>query len=142
MQFLPPPLVVYNAHPLSPGAKNLEDFLTSFWETWALSKDPENLLTMLYTWQAGDVSCPEKLEHLIQELWLLCEHRRTSMVPATMHQDRMTVGEIGHCAQRVLDRSRGIPVPVEEDHRDRTGDREPPTPASRSGACPWPRPGP
>ena len=41
------------------GAKNLEDFLTSFWETWALSKHPENMLTMLYTWQAGDVSKQE-----------------------------------------------------------------------------------
>lgn len=41
---------------MSPGAKDLNDFLITFWETWALSKDPENLLTMLYTWQAGDVS--------------------------------------------------------------------------------------
>lgn len=41
------------------GAKDLEDFMTSFWETWALSKDPENLLVMLHTWQAGDVSLQE-----------------------------------------------------------------------------------
>ena len=33
--------------------------MTSFWETWALSKHPENLLTMLHTWQAGDVSKQE-----------------------------------------------------------------------------------
>ncbi|ESZ96935.1 homoserine acetyltransferase family protein [Sclerotinia borealis F-4128] len=38
------------------GYKNLEDFMKNFWEKWALSKDPENLLTMLYTWQSGDVS--------------------------------------------------------------------------------------
>ncbi|OWP03386.1 homoserine acetyltransferase family protein [Marssonina coronariae] len=38
------------------GFKDLEDFMTNFWEKWALSKDPENLLVMLYTWQAGDVS--------------------------------------------------------------------------------------
>ena len=41
------------------GAKDLEDFMTSFWEAWALSKDPENLLVMLYTWQAGDCSKQE-----------------------------------------------------------------------------------
>lgn len=38
------------------GFKSLEDFMQNFWETWALSKDPENLLTMLHTWQAGDCS--------------------------------------------------------------------------------------
>ncbi|KAK2630386.1 hypothetical protein QTJ16_001206 [Diplocarpon rosae] len=38
------------------GYKDLEDFMKNFWEKWALSKDPENLLVMLYTWQAGDVS--------------------------------------------------------------------------------------
>ncbi|KAJ9605783.1 hypothetical protein H2200_009632 [Cladophialophora chaetospira] len=46
-------------HEKAYGAKSLEDFLTTFWETWALSKHPENLLTMLYTWQAGDVSKQE-----------------------------------------------------------------------------------
>ena len=44
---------------LAYGAKDLEDFMTSFWEAWALSKDPENLLVMLYTWQAGDCSKQE-----------------------------------------------------------------------------------
>jgi len=46
-------------HEKSYNAKNLEDFMQSFWETWALSKDPENLLVMLHTWQAGDVSKQE-----------------------------------------------------------------------------------
>ena len=41
------------------GAKDLEDFMVTFWEGWALSKDPENLLVMLHTWQAGDVSQQE-----------------------------------------------------------------------------------
>ncbi|PQE14566.1 homoserine acetyltransferase family protein [Rutstroemia sp. NJR-2017a WRK4] len=41
------------------GFKSLEDFMQNFWEAWALSKDPENLLTMLYTWQAGDCSQQE-----------------------------------------------------------------------------------
>lgn len=41
------------------GAKDLEDFLVSFWETWALSNDPEDLLIMLQTWQSGDVSNQE-----------------------------------------------------------------------------------
>ncbi|PSK57284.1 Carnosine N-methyltransferase [Elsinoe australis] len=36
------------------GYKDLNDFMVNFWEAWALSKDPDNLLTMLYTWQAGD----------------------------------------------------------------------------------------
>ncbi|KAF5873380.1 putative homoserine acetyltransferase family protein [Botrytis fragariae] len=38
------------------GFKDLEDFMQNFWEKWALSKDPENLLTMLHTWASGDVS--------------------------------------------------------------------------------------
>ncbi|KAM0473019.1 hypothetical protein ACHAPX_008383 [Trichoderma viride] len=41
------------------GYKNLEDFMINFWESWALSKDPENLLTMLHTWQAADCSDQE-----------------------------------------------------------------------------------
>ncbi|KAL7930744.1 Alpha/Beta hydrolase protein [Trichoderma chlorosporum] len=41
------------------GFKNLEHFMTNYWETWALSKDPENLLTMLHTWQAADCSDQE-----------------------------------------------------------------------------------
>ncbi|KAK5089633.1 hypothetical protein LTR70_006556 [Exophiala xenobiotica] len=40
-------------------AKDLEDFMVNFWEAWALSKDPENLLVMLQTWQSGDVSKQE-----------------------------------------------------------------------------------
>ncbi|KAK1474766.1 hypothetical protein CCUS01_05391 [Colletotrichum cuscutae] len=41
------------------GAKDLEDFMQSFWEKWALSKDPENLLVMIHTWQSADVSNQE-----------------------------------------------------------------------------------
>ncbi|KAF2261766.1 homoserine acetyltransferase [Lojkania enalia] len=41
------------------GFKNLDDFLFNFWEAWALSKDPENMLVMANTWQAGDVSQQE-----------------------------------------------------------------------------------
>lgn len=41
------------------GFKDLEDFMVNFWEAWGLSKDPENMLVMLYTWQAGDVSAQE-----------------------------------------------------------------------------------
>jgi homoserine acetyltransferase len=41
------------------GFPTLEKFMTDFWETWALSKDPENMLAMLYTWQSGDVSLQE-----------------------------------------------------------------------------------
>lgn len=41
------------------GFKSLEDFMVNFWEYWALSKDPENLLAMLYTWQSGDCSAQE-----------------------------------------------------------------------------------
>lgn len=41
------------------GYRNLEDFMQKFWEDWALSKDPENLLTMLYTWQTADCSSQE-----------------------------------------------------------------------------------
>ncbi|KAE9984769.1 hypothetical protein BLS_001341 [Venturia inaequalis] len=41
------------------GFQNLEDFMVNFWEAWGLSKDPENMLVMLQTWQAGDVSAQE-----------------------------------------------------------------------------------
>ena len=41
------------------GYKDLDDFLVRFWEKWALSKDPENMLTMAHTWQAGDCSQQE-----------------------------------------------------------------------------------
>ncbi|KAF2092711.1 alpha/beta-hydrolase [Rhizodiscina lignyota] len=41
------------------GYKDLEDFMVNFWESWACSKDPENMLTMLYTWQAGDCAQQE-----------------------------------------------------------------------------------
>ncbi|KAI9726446.1 MAG: hypothetical protein M1828_001268 [Chrysothrix sp. TS-e1954] len=41
------------------GFKDLDDFLVTFWEGWGLSKDPENLITMMWTWQAGDVSAQE-----------------------------------------------------------------------------------
>lgn len=57
------------------GFKDLEDFMVNFWEAWALSKseprwpscseceltvvDPENMCTMLYTWQSGDCSAQE-----------------------------------------------------------------------------------
>ncbi|CRK44165.1 hypothetical protein BN1723_019410, partial [Verticillium longisporum] len=33
--------------------------MVGFWEAWALSKDPENMLVMLHTWQAGDCSDQE-----------------------------------------------------------------------------------
>ena len=41
------------------GFKDLEDFMVNFWEAWALSKDPENMLCMLHTWQSGDCSAQE-----------------------------------------------------------------------------------
>jgi len=33
--------------------------MVNFWETWALSKDPEDMLVMAHTWQAGDCSAQE-----------------------------------------------------------------------------------
>lgn len=41
------------------GFKDLDDFLVNFWEAWACSKDPENMLVMAHTWQAGDCSQQE-----------------------------------------------------------------------------------
>ncbi|KAF5390300.1 hypothetical protein D9757_002834 [Collybiopsis confluens] len=41
------------------GYSSLEDFMVRFWEGWACSKDPENMLVMLHTWQAGDCSDQE-----------------------------------------------------------------------------------
>ncbi|TRX87956.1 hypothetical protein FHL15_011160 [Xylaria flabelliformis] len=44
---------VYESHL---GFTNLEEFMIGFWEAWALSKDPENMITMLDTWQSADCS--------------------------------------------------------------------------------------
>ncbi|KAI0408016.1 homoserine acetyltransferase family protein [Xylaria palmicola] len=44
---------VYESH-LS--FKDLEGFMVGFWEAWALSKDPENMMVMLDTWQSADCS--------------------------------------------------------------------------------------
>ena len=41
------------------GYASLEDFLVAFWEGFFLPKDPNNLLTMLWTWQNGDISANE-----------------------------------------------------------------------------------
>ncbi|KAI1815015.1 homoserine acetyltransferase family protein [Poronia punctata] len=41
------------------GFTGLEDFMVGFWEAWALSKDPENMMTMLDTWQTADCSQQE-----------------------------------------------------------------------------------
>jgi homoserine O-acetyltransferase len=41
------------------GFSSLEDFLVGFWEGFFLPKDPNNLLTMLWTWQNGDISANE-----------------------------------------------------------------------------------
>lgn len=49
---------LYETAPLL-GYKDLDDFLVNFWESWALSKDPENMLVMAHTWQAGDCSQQE-----------------------------------------------------------------------------------
>ena len=38
------------------GFSSLEDFLIAFWEGFFLPKDANNLLTMLWTWQNGDIS--------------------------------------------------------------------------------------
>ncbi|MCJ1285255.1 hypothetical protein MMC26_004595 [Xylographa opegraphella] len=38
------------------GFKDLESFMQGVWEAWACSKDPENMLVMLQTWQSGDCS--------------------------------------------------------------------------------------
>ncbi|QPC94417.1 alpha/beta fold hydrolase [Mesorhizobium sp. INR15] len=41
------------------GFASLEDFLVEFWEGFFLTKDPNNLLAMLWTWQNGDISANE-----------------------------------------------------------------------------------
>jgi len=38
------------------GYNSLEDFLTGFWEKFFLQRDANNLLTMLWSWQHGDIS--------------------------------------------------------------------------------------
>lgn len=41
------------------GFKDIDDFMVNFWEAWACSKDPENMLVMANTWQNGDCSLQE-----------------------------------------------------------------------------------
>ncbi|KAJ3261210.1 hypothetical protein HK103_006519 [Boothiomyces macroporosus] len=41
---------------LKMGYASLEDFLVGFWEGYFLTKDPNNLLCQLWTWQHGDIS--------------------------------------------------------------------------------------
>jgi len=41
------------------GFKDMDDFMVNFWEAWACSKDPDNMLVMAHTWQAGDCSQQE-----------------------------------------------------------------------------------
>jgi homoserine O-acetyltransferase/O-succinyltransferase len=41
---------------LQQGYSSLEDFLVAFWEGFFLKKDANNLLTMLWTWQNGDIA--------------------------------------------------------------------------------------
>ena len=40
---------------LQQGYSSLEDFLVAFWEGFFLKKDANNLLTMLWTWQNGNI---------------------------------------------------------------------------------------
>lgn len=41
------------------GYSSLEDFLVEFWEGFFLSRDANDLLAMLWTWQTGDLSANE-----------------------------------------------------------------------------------
>ena len=41
---------------LSMGYSSLEDFLVAFWEGFFLTKDANNLLALLWTWQYADIS--------------------------------------------------------------------------------------
>ena len=41
------------------GYASLEDFMVGFWEGLFLNRDANNLLTMLWTWQNGDISANE-----------------------------------------------------------------------------------
>lgn len=43
-------------HETAFGFRDLEAFIQGFWEKWALSKHPENMLAMAQTWACGDVS--------------------------------------------------------------------------------------
>ena len=50
------------------GYSSLEDFLVGFWEGFFLdNRDPNNLLTMLWTWQNGDISKTPGFEGTYEE---------------------------------------------------------------------------
>lgn len=48
---------------LKMGFASLEDFLVGFWEGLFLTRDANNLLAMLLTWQHGDISANELYNH-------------------------------------------------------------------------------
>lgn len=52
------------------GFNDADDFLSGYWEPWALSKNPDDLLVMLQTWQLSDISAssPEFKGDLIKVL--------------------------------------------------------------------------
>jgi homoserine O-acetyltransferase/O-succinyltransferase len=44
------------------GFASLEDFLVSFWEGLFVGRDANNLLSMLWTWQNGDISAHDRFQ--------------------------------------------------------------------------------
>lgn len=65
------------------GFSSLEDFLFNFWETFFLKRDHRNLLTLIWTWQQGDISnnpvfgkdLPKALGAIKAKTLLLCPER-------------------------------------------------------------------
>ncbi|KAG0240093.1 hypothetical protein BGW41_007186 [Actinomortierella wolfii] len=71
------------------GIKGVENAMTQYWEPWALSKDANNMLHMLWTWQHGDISAQplyagkSGLDDKSSRLW----HRGLGMPGAGSEED-------------------------------------------------------
>ncbi|KAH8892172.1 homoserine acetyltransferase family protein [Thozetella sp. PMI_491] len=48
------------------GSQDAEDFIVKFWESWALTNDPDDLLVMLQTWQLADISATPQFSGVLE----------------------------------------------------------------------------
>jgi homoserine O-acetyltransferase/O-succinyltransferase len=68
---------------LQQGYSSLEDFLVAFWEGFFLKKDANNLLTMLWTWQNGDIGSTPGLDSNFEKA-LAAIKAKAIVMPAEM----------------------------------------------------------
>ncbi|KHN97370.1 homoserine acetyltransferase family protein [Metarhizium album ARSEF 1941] len=91
------------------GYTSLEDFMQNFWEKWALSKDPDNLLVMLRAWQAGDCSDQEPYN---KDLELALKSIRTRMLVLPGREDLYFPPEDSEYEVQCMEAGVGTCIPI------------------------------